>query len=454
MGVGGAIVYSMYKPIAENDQLTIAKLMNLYKTVYRIIGCVVAVLGLCIIPFLGYIIKDQPNIDNLTQIYILYLANTVFSYFFAYKRSIFSADQKERVLHVFKLAFYIIRTVLQIAILVVLHSFILYLTAQIVCTVIENIFVSIYADKKYPFLKEYAAERLSKEDRQPIFKNIRALFIYKIGSTALDGTDNIIISAFDGVINVGLLSNYTLVTGSVQMLLSQISGSVTGSVGNFIAKEDSNRHETLLNTLTFLNFVLYGGAFVVLMAALDPFVRIWAGESFILGFWIVFVHCLNVYIFGMMNSIWTFRATMGLFTHGKWRPLISAIINVVVSIWWAKRMGLIGVLLGTTFTRVVTNVWYDPYIVYKYGLKKTPWGYYLKWVLYLLLIIADIMLVRYIMSLISVSVFAKLVLACIISAVIFIGSVILFFRKSAPYKYFLQLGMKYANQIKERLFRK
>lgn len=449
MGVGTAVVFNMYRPIAENDRLKIAKLMNLYKTAYRIIGCVVAAAGLCLIPFLGHIIKDQPQIDDLTLIYVLYLSNAVFSYFFAYKRSIFSADQRERVLHAFKLGSSIARTVFQIAILVFSQNFVLYLLAQIVCTLAENIFVSFYADRKYSFLKEYSKEKLSKEERRPVMKNIRALFVYKIGGKVLEGTDNIVISAFDGIANVGLLSNYTLVTGSVQMLLSQISGSVTASVGNFIAEEDAKRHESLLNTLTFLNFILYGGSAVILTAALDPFMQIWAGGSYCLDFRIVFVHCINVYIFGMMNSIWTFRTSMGLFVHGKWRPLISAVINVVVSIWWAKYAGLFGVLLGTTFTRAVTNVWYDPYIVYRYGLKKMPWKYYLKWLFYLFIIAADVFIVRYLLGLIMASAAVKLISACIVSSSLFICSVIVFFRKSEPYRYFYRLAGEYTGRVKQ-----
>lgn len=450
MGVGSAIVYNMYKPIANNDYKQIAKLMNLYKKAYSIIGCIVAVIGVCLIPALPYIIKDESGIKDITLIYILYLANTVSSYFFAYKRSIFSADQRDRVLQLFKLLGHIVRSALQIAILIAFKNFILYLIVQIIITVIENIAVSVYADKCYPFLKEYRKENLSKEQRKPIFDNIKALFIYKIGSTALDGTDNIIISSFVSVVSVGLLSNYTLITGSVQAMLSQVTNALTGSVGNFIAKEKEERHEDLLNKITFLNFILYGLVFVGSMAVINPFISLWAGDDYVLEYSVVFIHCLNVYIFGMMNSIWTFRTTMGLFVHGKWRPLISAIINLVVSIWWATKIGLLGVLLGTTFTRVVTNVWYDPLIVYKHGLKKKPFGYYIKWVLYLLVVFINIVLVKYISQLLNLSGIIAIIVYGIIAVVVFAVSVICLFGKTAEFKYLLSTVEKFAKKILRR----
>lgn len=443
MGVGAAIVYNMYKPIADSDYKQIAKLMNLYKKAYFVIGCIVGVIGICLIPVIPYIIKDDSSIKNLTFIYVLYLSNTVASYFFAYKRSIFSADQRDRVLQLFKLITHIIRSILQVAVLIIFKNFILYLFIQIASTIIENIVISAFADKCYPFLKEYKQENLTKQERKPIFDDIKALFIYKIGSTALDGTDNIIISSFDSVVSVGLLSNYTLITGAVQTLLSQITNAITGSVGNFIAKEKKERHEELLNKITFLNFVLYGVIFVGSTAVLNPFISLWAGNDYVLSLKIVFIHCLNIYILGMMNSIWTFRSTMGLFVHGKWRPLISAIINVVVSIWWAKEIGFIGVLLGTTFTRVVTNVWYDPIIVYQKGLHKSPCKYYLKWLVYLSITLIDIMIVHYLTKFIPLTGILGILVYGILAVTIFAISVLLFFAKTVEFNYFIGVFKKF-----------
>lgn len=449
LGIGTAIIYNMYKPIADKDEKKISELMNFYRQAYRIIGLIVAAIGLCVTPFLDYIIKDKPNISNLVLIYLLYLSNTVLSYFFAYKRSIFSADQKEGILHIFRLIFYIIRTAAQILILLILRDFIMYLLVQIICTFLENVCVSLYADKEYKFLRKYKHEKLPKKERSKIFKNIKALFIYKIGSTALDGTDNIIISAFDGIISVGLFSNYTLVTSSVQLLLYQGSNSITGSIGNFIAKEKEERYEELLDKITFFNFIIYGGAFVALTACMSPFIRVWAGEEYVLGFSTVFVHSLNLYIYGMMNSIWAFRSTMGLFMYGKWRPMISAVINIVVSILFAQYWGLLGVLLGTTFTRVVTNVWYDPYIVYKYGLKKKPYKYFAKWIVYLVIVCCLVFIIRLINQFVVLSGLADLLFNAALAAVLFVCTVVIIFRKTSSFNYFCDIIKSFIKRIKK-----
>lgn len=450
MGLGSAILFNMYKPLANNDHVQVAKLMNLYRQAYIAIAGVVAVVGLCLTPYLNLIIKDQPDVPHLTFIYLLYLSNTVVSYLFAYRRSIFSADQKERVVKVFKLAGSLLRFVLQVAVLLIWKNFIAYLVIQIGCTFIENVCISVFADKSYPYLKEYRKERLPDEERKSIFENIKATFIYKFGSVVLNGTDNIIISAVNGVVNVGLLSNYSLLTGSVQAFLNIITHSITGSIGNFLAKEDEKRYEELLTNATFVNFVLYGVIFVGSIAVLNPFVEIWAGTHYLLPVAIVFVHCLNLFIEGLISTVWTFRSTMGLFKYGKWRPLVSAVINVVVSIWWGKELGLIGVLLGTTFTRLVTNVWFDPYIVYRYGIKKSPVKYYLRWCAYCLVIGLDIALVlaaQYIFTLSGL--IAVLVYGCMAVA-IFALTVVLIYHRRPEFKYSVNIITRMTQKVRRK----
>ena len=450
LGVGGAIIFHMYKPVAQNDTLQIAKLMNLYKTAYRIIGSAILVVGLSITPFLDYIIKDKKGISDLTGIYLLFLLNTVVSYFFAFKKSIFSADQKERVLHLLKFIFVAIRSFLQILVLILFKNFYLYLIIQILCTLSENVAASYYADRQYSFLKEYRKERLDKDTKKVIFNDIKALFIYKLGATALDGTDNIIISATDGVVSVGLLSNYSLVTGSLSMLLSQVSGSITGSVGNYVAKEDKTKQEKMFNNLFFCYYILYGMTFVVMMGTISTFVQWWAGDDYVLSKSIVFIHLLNLYIFGMMSPVWTYRSTMGLFRYGKWRPLISAVINLVVSIWWAYSIGFIGVLLGTTFTRIVTNVWFDPYIVFKYGFNQKPFSFYRQWISKLMVAIVDIYIVQLFISYISFTGIIGILVNGSLSALVFSSSIILIFGRDDSFIYFLNLLKRIKNKAMKR----
>lgn len=194
LGIGNAIVFSLYKPIAENDKKKIQALMKFYKNAYWLIGGFIFFAGLCVIPFLGIIINEKPVIDeSLTLIYFLYLSNTAISYFFSYKKTLITACQKDYVVQVYTRVFQFIQLVMQSIFLLITHNFIIYLIILIICTIGQNIALSIKADKMFPILKENNNNVLLEEEKKSIFDNVKALFVYKFGSVILNGTDNIII---------------------------------------------------------------------------------------------------------------------------------------------------------------------------------------------------------------------------------------------------------------------
>lgn len=377
LGFGSAIVYSLYAPLAKNDIKKIQAIMNFYKKVYMYIGIVIGILGISIIPFLDYIIKDYLYLNNLNYIYMLFLVDSVSSYFFAYKRSILIADQKEYVSSRYRYIFTIIKSLMQIVVLVIFKNFILYLIVQILTTILENIYIAYKINKIYPFLNSLNNEVLCKNELIKIKKDVNALFIVKFGHVMLNGTDNIIISSFVGIQWVGLLSNYNLVIGSIIMLLSQIISGLTGSIGNFIAKEELREVYKLFKKIDFLNFWLYGVAAICLCILLNPFIELWIGKSYLIEQNTVNVLVINFFINGMTSFLWMFRSTMGLFTKAKYRPVLCSILNIFISIILGKYVGLIGVLLGTTISRLLTNLSFDPYIIYKFGLKKNVKSYYM-----------------------------------------------------------------------------
>jgi len=433
LGIGSAIIYSMYKPLAEKNEKEISALMNFYKKIYNCIGVIVTILGLSLIPFLKIIVNNTNNIKNLEFIYILFLLNTSISYFFSYKRSIISADQKEYILSKYRMYFSIIKSILQIIVLYLAKSFILFLFMQILCTFLENIFVSLEVDKIYPFLRHNKKERISNKEKNNIMENVKALTIYKISGTLLDSTDNILISSLLNVNLVGLLSNYTLITNSINMILTQFSSSVTASVGNYIATENSKRYEELLLLLTFIQYIFFGFSFVCLATLLNPFLTLWIGKKFLLSYPTVFIISLNFFIVGILSPIWTFRTTMGLFKYGKYRPIFTAIINLGISIFLGNKIGIIGILLGTTISRIVTNVWFDPYIVYKYGLKENFTKYLKKLGIYFIICIIDIILINYFISFLNSNIIG-FIFSIIVNIIVFSFSN-LFLYRTYEFKY-------------------
>ena len=400
LGFGSAMVYRMYAPVAVKDYQKTAALLQFYKKIYIIIGVVIFLLGLCVIPFMDYIIKDKPDISGLTLYYILFLVNTSISYWFSsYKASVLYADQKEYIKTNVQNTMAILQSGLQIVLLLLFRKYLLYLLVQLVGNIFLNLYVAHLVDKRYPEIQTYQGASLSAEERVQIRKDTEALVLSRFGHVALNGTDNIIISAVVGVLWVGRLSNYTLICDSVTSVLCQITAAITGSLGNFFATEDKHAGYALFKKVEFLNFWLYGFSFIALVTLLDPFVQIWAGERFVLGLPISVAIAINFFVAGYMNTLWVFRSTIGLFKQGKFRPILVAILNIILSIFLGKLWGVFGVLFATFLSRAAISLWYDPLILHRYGFEvscKPFFARYFRRVLLLTAILIVMLTIRYV----------------------------------------------------------
>ncbi len=388
LGFGTAMVYSMYQPLARKDYSKLQQLMKLYKKVYTVIGAVILVLGLCLVPFLDNLIKNKPDIPGLTFYYILFLLNSVVSYwFFAYKNSVLQADQKAYISTNYNSIFNLIKSFLQIVLLIVFRNFTVYLLTQILCTIGTNICISIKVNRLYPDLIKNDSSALPKRETKKIFRDVKALMLSKVSHVALNSSDNIIISAFIGINWTGLLSNFMLISDAVTSILCQITNSIMGSLGNYFAKEDKESGFRLFMHIDFMNFWLYGFSTIALIVLLNPFVILWLGEDYILSQGSVIALSINFFVAGFMNTLWTFRSTLGLFTQGQYRPLIVAVLNITLSIAFSYVWGMTGVLAATSLSRACVNLWYDPWLIHRKGFNKSVIPFFKKYIVRIILLV-------------------------------------------------------------------
>nr|WP_317279569.1 oligosaccharide flippase family protein [uncultured Fusobacterium sp.] len=435
LGVGVAISFSLYKPLAQKDIRKIKALMNFYSKAYHLIGIVILVLGICLIPFLDFFIKEKPNIKNFILIYMLFLGNSVISYFFTYKRSLLSADQKEYINIINRTIFMIIQSIVQFLVLIVFRNYIVYLLVVIICTLISNIEISIKCNRMYPFLKKNK-ENLNKSETKILLKYVGAQMSHKVGGIVVNGTDNILITSLlkNGLVIVGLYSNYLLIINAVRNIINMFFLSVTASVGNLNAEENKEKSKQIFNNIFFLNMFFYGVTSNCIFNLINDFIRIWLGEKYILSLDIVIVIVINYFITGMRQSCITFNTTLGLFWNDRFKPWIEAIINLIVSIILIKYFGFIGILLGTLISTLVTSFWIEPFILYKNGFKEKLTEYFKKYIKYTLIIGALTYITYVITNLIVVNSFIQWVLKGTFIFFISIFLIILIFNKTAEIK--------------------
>ena len=385
LGFGTAISYALYKPLAEDNKRQVSALMVFFAKAYRIIGLTVAAVGLLLVPALPFLINSSTempaDMPPLWVVYVLYLFNSASSYFFNYKRTLVIASQNGYIDSINQLEFTILRNLLQIASLTVFSSFIGYLAVQIVCTVAGNISISRKADRLFPYLKSMKEEKVDKGVLHELKKNVLAMSFHKLGSAAVSGTDSIIISMFVGLSAAGAFSNYQLLIQTANTLFNQIFSPVTASVGNFSACHDDESLHAFFKKLLFINGVLAIVIGTCMAVLVDPFIEVFWGAEFVLKKPVVLVLVINFYLTRMRLASEIIIDTSGLFWPIKWKSLVEAGINLAVSLLLAGffNLGVLGVVIGTIASNVCTNVWWEPYVVYRDAFHKPLSLYFLDW---------------------------------------------------------------------------
>jgi O-antigen/teichoic acid export membrane protein len=357
LGVGTAMNYALYRPVAENDTDKVRSLMQFYKTAYRVISVVVLVLGLLLLPFLPYLVKGGEGLGDLRVYYLFFLFNTSTSYLVTYKYGLVNAEQKGYIITNIDSVCKVIIALIQIVALVLTKSFLAYLAVQSVVQLLQKIYTFLYIDKKYPFLTQKNPPPLPLEEKKQISRNVRALMLHKLGEISISQSGNIIISSFISVVTVGIVSNYNLILTSVALFINIIANSMTAGLGNVIATESREKQYLLFRVYHFLGFFVYGFASVCLVALFQPFMAMWAGAENRIDMLSASLLVANFYLTGQRNTIINFKMAGGLFAKDRLIPLTQAGINLLLSLVLVHFIGLPGVFIAMTFSGLVANIW-------------------------------------------------------------------------------------------------
>lgn len=419
LGIGTAIGYSLYEPLAKKNTEKIRSLMKFYKKAYRIIALIVLSLGLILLPFLPYLIKDVTGIKNLNIIYLIFLLNMVIGYLFSYKRTLIESDQKKYKIVPFIMTFSIITSVLQIIVLFIFKNYIVYLLIQSICIIIENIVINNYINKQYPYLKNKEEVKPIEQKELTTIKNkVKALLLHKIGAYTLTSTDNLIISKMIGIVTVGVYSNYSLIVNMISSLIYVLVSNVTSSLGNLIASEQPKKRRKVFNEMNLTCFILYGISSVCFINLFNPFIELVFGEKYLLSISVVYVVVINYYLIGMNNTVISIQTASGLYEKDKYIPLIQSIINIIISIVLAIKIGLAGVFIGTVISTLLPLI-IKPCIVYKYVFNERTSMYFKEFIQQTLIVILSTIITSLLIDYITIkNIYVDLLFRLTISVII------------------------------------
>jgi len=446
LGIGNAISFSLYKPLATKDDIKIVSYLNLFRISYKIIGIVITIIGLCLIPFLDVFVNlDELVSINYTAIYLLFLLNTVLPYFFfSYKSSLLYADQKSYIVSKIDLMCNSTSIVVQFLALLIFNNYYLYLLVGIFAVTIKNYILAHKVDKAYPIVCDKNFIKLTKDEKKLLAKNVFSLSLTKISGIIYSSTDNIIISTFINTVTVGLYSNYTMIVNMIKSIIASLFNSLTASVGNLNAEENKEHLYLVFKRLNFINFWVYGYLFVCLNNLINVFISVWVGEFALFNTRVVLLISLMFLIPGLNNVINIYKDACGLYWQTKYRALATAIVNLVLSLILVRYIGIEGVFLGTIIAYLTTIYVKDPIVVYKECFKKSVSSYYgklcLRVMILLFLNIICGMIVDYLsryLNNISLFLTTGIILTLLINIVFF-----LIYHKTSEFKYFSKVIKK------------
>ena len=437
-GVGISIVYNLYKPLGENDEYKIVSLVQLYKKVYRVLAGIMFIICIGLYPFINRIMKMDSELPWMSVVYWIFVGKSIFSYLYGYKLALINADQRGYVLEKNNLIFQIVSMVGKIIILKVTRNYILYLIIEFIIFICQNVVNSMIVNKRYPYIKTKEKHIIDIETTKNIKKNVKAMFIQNIGSYIIFSTDNILISVFISVSAVGLYSNYSMIIGQLASLLSPIIGGIGAGVGNMIATEDKDKTYLMFKVTYLVSFWIYSLSSIFLYNLVEPFIKLWLGEQYVLGKFTLIIILVNFYLTGMRQTIVTFKSKAGLFSQDKYVMLIEGIINLIASLIFIKHFGLVGVFLGTIVSYLMLSFWNQPRIVYKAFFEKPLREYFMKYIEFTVIALITLAITTFTCNMIiSGDTFTSLMARGIICIIVPNFIYFLIFYKVAEFKYLM-----------------
>lgn len=351
LGVGTAITYRLYKPLVQKDTKELTALMQLYRFLYQIIGIVVFSVGLVLMLFLPVFINDASyDMGFVRGAYMIQLFATASSYFFAYKRSLIFADQKQFVCKIVDIGVNIVFSILRILSLLIFHDYYIYLALQLLQSLTANIILALYCNRHYSFVKQKEKERFG--DIKGIFKDTKDLLIGKVAGYVYSSTDNLVISTFSGIILAGGFSNYHYVTNAVKNLVNSMTDSITATIGNYIQESEKEDSYRMFRRYSFIRYVVANVAATGLCICTDAFVGGMFGKEFILPNTILYLIVVDIFIGIVYGPIAEFTTVLGYFSYEKYINVAGAFINFGLSVILVQFLGVEGVLIGTCVSQV------------------------------------------------------------------------------------------------------
>lgn len=434
LGISTVVSYGLYREIATKNEDEVNMLMSIYRYIYLIIGTLVALIGVILFFFLPWIVRDN-SIDwyYVQFVYVVQICTVLSTYFLAYRRTLFTADQKDYICVRIDLVCSFAANLIKFAAIIVWESYTMYALSALGFNILANLIISHRLGREYPFLHTV---RVTIQDlrQRKFFVDIKNFLIHKLSYLVYFGTDSIIISSFLGLRTAGLVANYVLLCDGVYKLLYKMLQGIIPSVANLVYTDDREKTYRVYRMLDFGYFLMGGYIACIYFIVLQPFVALFFGAEFLLNDAYVMALAINVFLGMQFENAYNFRSTHGVFENDRGYMVLSAVTNLILSMILVQHLGVVGVMIGTIAGLgfiVYGRVQFVFRVIFQRSMKEYLWKH--AW--WSIVVLLEILLIDQILSApFFSSTYTGLLIKCLCAAGLMLGMQILVFHRREEFQ--------------------
>ena len=240
--------------------------------------------------------------------------------------------------------------------------------------------------------------------------------------------------------DVGIVSNYLLISSAFSTILGKVTESFTASVGNLNACGSQEQKYRIFRDIFFLCAWLFGYVTIGMMLLADPVVSLVFGSEYIVPAAVRYALVISFYVSSMQYAAFSYRTTNGLFRQGRAAPACAALLNIILSVILGKLIGLSGIYFATAISRFCTITVTDGCLVYRKVFGKNPLRYFACYFGFAGLFVAVFLVLERILPCVPLEGVRGIMVRILLVTVLYHGLMFFLFRKTAEFQDLLQKG--------------
>ena len=370
LGFGAAVVCSMYKPIADDDRELVCAYLNFYRRVYRWVGSAIFVIGLCLLPFLRKLVHgDLPPDVDLHILYLLHLVNTSASYFlFAYRSAVINAHQRNYELTNMNTVLSLLQYLSVFLILILTRNYYLYVITVVIFTGIRNVWVMRVAKRLFPYIEPRG--ELEAERRRRVIADVKSIFMHKIGAVISYSIDNVVLSAFLGLVAVASYGNYYYVYTAVAGIPAVVYSTMAGGFGNRIHTESREENFRLFMRVSRLVGIIIIWCAAMMMALYQPFIAIWTRHNpDLVQHRLTAILMVAYFVVNQSRQVLlTYKAAAAIWSADRWKPVVSGVVKLAFCLFFIHVLSgeykLDGVILSSIIGYLFIQIPWESHVMF------------------------------------------------------------------------------------------